>query len=233
MRLFLILGCVLALLSPAQAMSNYKEARKALIDIYQQLDQQFGQTTTLYCGCSITYPSTTTWKPNLNSCGYQVRKQAKRANRIEVELIMPAWDFGHELDCWKQGGRNKCSKNAKFKRMEGDLHNLYPAIGEINADRRNFPLLNWTGNSSMYGKCPMIVDFKGKRAQPPQASRGMIARAYLYMAQKYSIPLSTKQKQQYNAWNQEFPPSEFECQRNVLIQHRQGNANPYISNKCH
>lgn len=47
-------------------------------------------------------------KVDLASCGYQVRKQQNRAERIEWEHIVPAWVFGHQRQCWQQGGRKNC-----------------------------------------------------------------------------------------------------------------------------
>ena len=64
------------------------------------------------------------------------------------------------------------------------MHNLVPSIGEVNGDRSNYRFSDWNGFPQQYGKCAMVVDFKGKRVQPTQQSRGAIARAYLYMAEK-------------------------------------------------
>ena len=74
----------------------------------------------------------------------------------------------------------------------------------------------------------MIVDFKGKRAQPPKNSRGLIARAYLYMSDKYKIRLSQAQRRLYEAWDRMYPVTESECLRNELINKVQGNDNPFV-----
>lgn len=216
----------------AQAMSDFKLARRTLIQIYAQMDEQLGSTSTVYCGCPIEYPSSYQWKLNRQDCDYKMRKQPKRANRIETELIMSAGEFGSQMDCWKEGGRKQCSKNAKFKRMEGDLHNLYPSIGELNADRLNYPFLFWNASTGMYGKCDMVVDFKKKRAQPPEEARGKIARAYLYMASKYGVKLSSVQRNLYQTWDKQYAPDELECLRNELIKQAQGNDNPFITFRC-
>lgn len=44
------------------------------------------QTQSFYCDCAFDFES----GPNLESCGYEIRKQANRANRIEWEHVMPA-----------------------------------------------------------------------------------------------------------------------------------------------
>ncbi|HPY42666.1 MAG TPA: endonuclease, partial [Thiolinea sp.] len=86
------------------------------------------------------------------SCGYQARKNPERAKRIEWEHVVPAWVFGHQLQCWQQGGRAHCrDTNAQFRQMEADLHNLVPAIGELNGDRNNFPYGVVSGEPRAYG----------------------------------------------------------------------------------
>jgi len=46
--------------------------------------------------------------------------------------VVPAWEFGHQLQCWQDGGRKNCGKNnPQFKKMEADLHNLVPAVGAV------------------------------------------------------------------------------------------------------
>ena len=37
--------------------------------------------------------------------------------------------------------------------MEADLHNLVPAIGEINGDRSNFTFEHIDGEERVYGAC--------------------------------------------------------------------------------
>lgn len=104
---------------------KFSKAKRLLADLYQDKHQ-----ITFYCGCEYKHQGKKLI-PELNSCGYQVRKQQKRANRIEWEHIVPAWQFGHQLQCWQNGGRKACKKERTFAYMEGDMHNLVPSIGEI------------------------------------------------------------------------------------------------------
>ena len=77
--------------------------------------------------------------------------------------------------------------------MEADMHNLVPAIGEVNGDRSNFRFSQWNGKADQYGKCAMIVDFKNRQAQPPAKARGKIARTYLYMQHTYGLKIASSQ----------------------------------------
>ncbi len=186
-----------------------------------------------YCGCDIRLNGKR-WEVDFSSCGYQVRKQISRAERIEWEHLVPAWEFGHQLQCWQQGGRKNCAKNdSLFARMESDLHNLVPAIGEVNGDRSNFRFSQWNSKSGQYGQCDMTIDFKARRAQPPAHTRGAIARSYLYMKQEYGLKIASAQLKLFEAWDKSYPVDTIECQRDALIAETQGNHNPYVARSCH
>ncbi|MDW8845573.1 deoxyribonuclease I [Erwinia sp. MMLR14_017] len=184
-----------------------------------------------YCGCKIT------WKgkkgiPDLASCGYQVRKNASRAKRIEWEHVVPAWTFGHQRQCWQNGGRKQCAKDAGYRRIETDLHNLQPAIGEVNGDRGNFMYSQWNGSERQYGQCEMKIDFKNKLAEPPARARGAIARTWFYMRDQYQISMSKQQTQLMTVWDKLYPVTPWECERDNRIAKVQGNHNPYIQQAC-
>ncbi|WP_420794614.1 endonuclease [Thalassomonas viridans] len=99
--------------------------------------------------------------PVTNDCGYKPwnskTKKGKinmRAQCIEWEHVVPAWEFGHQLQCWQTGKRKNCAATSpKFQQMEGDLHNLVPAIGEINEDCSNFKYSMIPGETRVYGRC--------------------------------------------------------------------------------
>ncbi|MFC3187438.1 endonuclease [Shewanella intestini] len=219
-----------AIVSPAVAAkhpSSFSQAKRLAKKIYQQLPQQ-----TFYCGCDIKINGKL-WQPDLASCGYQVRKQVRRANRIEWEHVVPAWEMGHQRQCWQDGGRKNCGRtDKKFKQMESDLHNLTPSIGEVNGDRSNFRFSQWNGKPKQYGQCQMLVDFKARKVQPPQQSRGAIARTYFYMQQTYGFKLAASQRKLFNAWNNAYPVTAAECQRDRLIANTQGNHNEFVNKQC-
>ncbi|WMP16110.1 endonuclease [Thiothrix lacustris] len=170
--------------------------------------------------------------PVLSSCGYVPRKDANRAKRIEWEHIVPAWVFGHQLQCWQQGRRKQCSAtNAAFRQMEADMHNLVPAIGELNGDRSNFRYQMISGEPRAYGsKVNIEIDFQQRTAEPPDNVWGDAARASLYMHDRYGIALGDAQEKLFRAWNNLDPVDVWEQQRNRLITQLQGNDNPYVTN---
>ena len=128
---FIVVLLLLPVVALASTPSSFNKAKKIAVSLYAD------HPTSFYCGCDIN------WKgkkgmPDHASCGYKIRKQKLRSSRIEWEHVVPAWAFGHQLQCWQDGGRKNCRKNAEFKKMESDLHNLVPAIGEVNGDRSNY-----------------------------------------------------------------------------------------------
>lgn len=188
--------------------------------------------SSFYCGCDIKIEGKK-WRTDFNRCGYQVRKQQKRAARIEWEHIVPAWEFGHQRQCWQQGGRKNCGRTDKlFKKMESDLHNLVPAIGEVNGDRSNYRFSQWNANPVQYGQCDMSVDFKSRKVQPPSYTRGQIARIYLYMQNAYALQISSSQLKLFKAWDKSYPVDTIECKRDQAIANVQGNHNHFVQTQC-
>jgi deoxyribonuclease-1 len=169
--------------------------------------------------------------PIHKSCGFKYRKNQNRSKRIEWEHIVPAWHFGHQLRCWQKGGRMSCRQSSrKFRQMEADMHNLVPAIGEINGDRSNFRFAMIEGEKRVYGKVNMEIDFERRVAEPPKNLYGDIARTYFYMRDRYGLKISKAQEKLLIAWNNLDPVSRWERKRNQIIKDIQGDENLYITN---
>ena len=169
--------------------------------------------------------------PLPKTCGFHYRKNKNRSERIEWEHVVPAWHFGHQLRCWQNGGRMSCRQNnTKFKQMEADMHNLVPAIGEINGDRSNFKYAMIEGEKRLYGKVNMEIEFSSRKAEPRERIFGDIARTYFYMRDHYGLRLSKSQKKMLIAWNNIDPVSKWEKKKNQIIKELQGDENLYITN---
>lgn len=226
---------------------TFDTAKRHLDEIYKKQPQTF------YCGCDID------WIPNNKghlkpiadhgSCGYKARKPltakgkvSTRPFRIEWEHTVSAEEFGKQLGCWnsyvdkkgrKQSARKACQKNSgMFKIMEGDLHNLVPAIAEVNQDRKNFRFNMISGEARVYGQCNAEVDFKRRVFEPSESVQGDIARAYLYFESVYGLRISRKQKQLFNSWNITDPVSREECKMHNKKAKIMGQLNPYVADQC-
>ncbi|RXJ72297.1 deoxyribonuclease I [Veronia nyctiphanis] len=227
LNLFALSLVLVPMLSSAEPPQSFSKAKRLAVEIYQS------HPTSFYCECPITWQGKK-GIPELDACGYKVRKQQKRASRIEWEHVVPAWQMGHQRQCWQNGGRKACSKkDLTFRLMEADLHNLVPAIGEVNGDRSNFRFSQWNNaKGANYGQCSVKVDFKQRVAEPPQQSRGAIARIYKYMYKEYDFRLAKAQVQLMNAWDKTYPVTAWECERDRKIAAIQKNHNPFVLEAC-
>ena len=213
---------------------NFAESKKIAVELFSN------RPVTFYCGCQYDNRGVVDW----NSCGYKPKSNTRRAKFIEWEHIMPAHHFGQGLQCWKEPicrtkagksykGRRCCQKiNKQFIKMEADLHNLVPEIGELNAARSNytFGLLPYI-TAQEFGACQIKIDAKNRMVEPRAKARGTIARTYLYMSAVYKIALTGREHKLFNTWSAEYPPEKWEIEWNHSISKIQGNYNPFIAKK--
>lgn len=237
-----ILACLVPLASygepPSRPFDSFEKAKKAARDgVYAD------HRTDFYCECSFT-PKKTGAGGTINpkECGYKPRKNKARGKVLEWEHVVPAYYFGHERACWKTGhkkcvksdgtkfkGRACCAQVDKtFKRIEADLHNLTPAVGELNGDRSNLPYGIVAGESREYGACDFEIGGNPRVTEPRDEVRGDAARVWLYMSDTYGIALTSEQRTMFQAWSKSDPVDQWERLRNRRIEAVQGNSNPYV-----
>ncbi|MFW8565572.1 endonuclease [Orrella sp. 11846] len=214
----------------AAAPQTFSEAKTvARTKIYADRNQS--ELGTLYCGCQWRWVGQSGGRVDLGSCGYQVRKNQERANRIEWEHIVPAWTIGHQRQCWQQGGRKNCTANDPvFNVMEADLHNLSPVIGEVNGDRSNFNFgMVSTSMPNQYGQCTTRTDFKARTTEPRDQAKGRVARVSFYMFDRYGLRMSRQQQRLLMAWHKQFPVDAWELERDRRIAAEMGHNNPFVT----
>ncbi|MBA0019032.1 endonuclease [Xenorhabdus nematophila] len=228
-RYLLVLGLALSFNSWS-APTNFEQAKvESRKNVYEgQIKSGMG---TLYCGCDWQWVGKSGGRVDLASCGYHVRSQQTRAERIEWEHIVPAWVFGHQRQCWQNGGRKNCVDTDPFFRMiESDMHNLAPAIGEVNGDRSNFAYGMVDRNTpKMYGACNSKVDFKSRLFEPRDRVKGMVARVYFYIHDRYNLTMSRQQQQLMMAWDRQYPVDTWERERDNRIARLMGHHNPFVT----
>ncbi len=198
------------------------------------------QARTLYCGC----PYDTARRPDLGSCGYRPGPDLTRAKRVEVEHVVPAAWLGQGHACWheklcrnSQGraikGRQCCLQiDAAFRRAYQDLHNLWPAIGEVNAARRDYRFGELPGEPRAYGRCDVEIDPGRAMIEPRPAIRGDIARVHFYMAATYGLTLAEPLRRLLDQWAAADPVDDAERTRNQRIARLQGRGNPFIDGRA-
>ncbi|MQG95998.1 endonuclease [Pseudomonas sp. MN1F] len=194
------------------------------------LDQGNSAMGELYCGCKWTWVGKSGGRADLKSCGYETRKLQTRAERTEWEHIVPAWTFGHQRQCWQNGGREQCvDTDPTFRSMEADLFNLYPSVGEVNGDRSNFNYGMVSGGAPQYGQCATKIDFQQKTAEPRDEVKGLVARTTFYMFDRYKLSMSRQQQQVLMAWDKQHPVTAWEKQRDQRIAAIMGHNNPFVT----
>jgi deoxyribonuclease I len=226
----------------------FDEAKKELGRIYAGA----GQHIDLYCGCSFLVEPGHGMRVDLAACGYVAARDHSRAERIEWEHAVPASAFGHTFAEWRDGdpkcvdghgkrfrGR-KCARvaSAEFARIEADLHNLFPVVGEVNGLRSDLPMgvLDTAARAPgaaaagafHFGACQSAIEHGV--FLPRREVRGDLARAYKYMNRSYPERhlIDDAHRALFDAWDVEDPPDPWERDRNKRIAARQGNANGFI-----
>ncbi|KJG37783.1 endonuclease I [Photobacterium angustum] len=217
---------------------SFNKSKKWMYKIYSHNPRTF------YCDAEFKN------RKIISDHGFSTDIYQKRALRTEAEHVVPAENFGRSFKEWRDGhpscidqkGRafkgRKCAEksNRLYRLMQSDMYNLVPAIGAVNAARKNynFTMLPKTQNSiRSFGTCAMLISSKDRKAQPPLNARGAIARTYLYM--QYAYPrynMSRQQKQLMAAWDRAYPVTDWECKRSLAIERVQGNTNPIVKSRC-
>ncbi|WP_114332943.1 endonuclease [Marinobacter litoralis] len=232
----LALTSVLTLLTAITHLPNaaadtltFRKAKELSREVVYE-DQSQALTGTFYCGCSWSWAGKSGGRIDHLSCNYGVRKQENRAARLEWEHVVPAWVMGHQRQCWKEGGRRNCRSNDPlFSVMEADMHNLVPAIGEVNGDRSNYKFGVISGEPRAYGHCDVEIDFKERVVEPRPEVRGQIARTYFYIHDRYNLSMSKQQQQLFMAWHKQFPVTPWELERSRRIAQVTGVNNPFVT----
>ena len=116
--------------------------------------------------------------------------------------------------------------------MEADMYNLFPAIGEVNGLRSNYPMTIIEGEERQFGKCD--VEIKRRKVEPRNEVRGEIARTYMYMDSVYPGKgiISKQNRSMFEEWNRSDPADEWECERARRIEKIQGNHNEIVLDNC-
>lgn len=213
--------------------STFSDAKRWL---YEQV--YYDHQKTFYCNCTYTKVKGSAGEIDLPSCGVQPRRDPERAKRLEAEHVFPAAQFGNFRPCWRDpekvcgqamSGRKCCEQaDLTFIAAHNDLFNLFPAEGELNGDRKDYRWGMIPGEQSLYGTCRFQIDASLRRVEPPDAVKGDIARAMLYMSDTYGFNVSRQDQQLFTAWSRQDPPDAWEVERNRRIKTLQGRGNRFI-----
>jgi deoxyribonuclease I len=117
--------------------------------------------------------------------------------------------------------------------QRADLHHLYPSESRANGVRANFPFYEVDGEKLNGCEASRIGDSlttsrPTRGFEPPDESKGNIARAVLYFSVRYQLPLPQSELEVLRRWHELDPVDDKEAARNETIYELQGNRNPFI-----
>jgi deoxyribonuclease-1 len=218
-----------------ETIQSFNKAKKQL-----ERNVYFDHRETLYCSAAFDDK-----KNVITPDGFETIKYIKRAKRIEWEHVVPAENFGRTFSEWRDGhaecvsskgksfkGRRCAEKmNLEYRYMQSDMYNLFPAIGAVNAMRSNYNFVEKIDEGYSFGSCKVVIG--SKKAMPTNSSKGRVARSYLYMQDAYKrYNMGKPQAKLMEAWDRQYPASEWECERYERIRAIQGNENNIMSARC-
>ncbi|MFI8377615.1 endonuclease [Leeuwenhoekiella sp. NPDC079379] len=103
-----------------------------------------------------------------------------------------------------------------------DLHHLRSADSDVNSLRLNYPFVDGSGAYKL---------INDNSWYPGDEWKGDVARAVLYLNIRYGEDFKkVGNLDLFLKWNREDPVSDFEKNRNKVIETAQGNRNPFIDN---
>ncbi len=213
-ELVVLIGCVVAAwFAPATAQQTAFASYAAVRDtVFWSLFYVRGGTT-LYCQAPFDQDA------NL--------APALANQRLTIEHVYPQQWIAEHFDCPRAAN---CT-DPRFHAAAADLHNLWPALARINASRgqRHFADIEGEANRRFETFCPDYERAPGPNApvEPRDAAKGDTARALLYMADTYGLPLRGGRDTMLG-WHATDPPDAHERWRNDVIGRLQGNGNGYI-----
>jgi endonuclease I len=129
--------------------------------------------------------------------------------------------------------RSLGTPNLEFEGPGSDAHHLRAIDYDMNNDRGNNRFADGSGNAAVIA---------GGYFYPGDEWKGDIARMMMYMYLRYptqcqalivgsgSATYSADMPNIFLEWNQEDPVSQYELNRNTVLQNMQGNRNPFIDN---
>lgn len=232
--LFISLTCHLYAQGNERFESFTKVKKILLEEIYLDYNQTFY--------CSSDFDSS---KNIVHDEGYIPISDNKRGRRLEWEHVVPANVFWKKLEgasghsqCISSSGKQykgrKCVEKVSklFRFIQADMHNLKPAIGQLNGIRSDFPYGILQGEERRFGSCD--VEVHEKQFEPKPSIRGDIARIYFYM--NYQYPgyqvIDDLHFQLFLYWNIIDPVDDIECKLSKRIEIIQGNENPFVKYQC-
>lgn len=143
-------------------------------------------------------------------------------DRVSIEHIYDERRLAQHFGCRTS---RLCQSNQQFVDVSRDRHSLFPVTRRAELDRRRTLFGDLPANTATDTQCGYKQAFQV--FEPPQSAKGDVARAMLYLYDRYDIPLLGT-LEMYQRWHRDDPVDDEERRRNNVIEQVQGNRNPFI-----
>lgn len=143
-------------------------------------------------------------------------------DRVSVEHIYDERRLAQHFGCRTS---RLCQRNQQFVDVTQDRHSLFPVTSQAELDRRRTLFGDLPATTARNAECGYKQAFQV--FEPPLSVKGDVARAMLYLYDRYDIPLLGT-LEMYQRWHRDDPVDDEERRRNNVIEQVQGNRNPFI-----
>lgn len=185
----------------AEPITSFSKAKRYLGNIHAELNL----TQTSICGCEFEGT-----KVNFDKCALsfapRVTEGTKAATRIGVEWdhIVAFEDFRDGRACYVGGNRADCERNDL---ATADPHNLIPVVGQINLYKSSRDLGVVDSDFNYFKGSQCAVKAAKDDFEPTDQAKGAMARAALYMRERYGISYDPARMLLMQGWHEAYPPS--------------------------
>ncbi|HAD86507.1 MAG TPA: hypothetical protein DCG48_04010 [Rhodospirillaceae bacterium] len=250
-----VLMAMAVFLFPASLHAEYPTSWRDAKNTAQDKVYEGRKTKTFYCGCDYVSDNDNdndgSGDVDLAACGMApLPLKRGSAKEIQWEHIVPAslmparqhpcWDKSEQFpECVSNSGnvttKRDCCVRVKdeFRHMIFDLHNLAPAIGQVNQYRSNDRYGIVRAGGAMWPGCD-AKDLGGTSPgeanlfEPPDCMKGNVARVWLYMSDVHGVKIPDHERIMFLQWDRLDPVNSWEQERDELIRKEQGTSNPYV-----
>lgn len=199
---------------------------------------------TLYCGCTYHAEGVSTGHTVPNGCAGQVAGASGPPDEspfVEWTRVVPAAWMGAARPCWTEGhglcgaadippGEACCltpGVDDAFVAAFSDPHNVFPASRRIHGERGDLPFEDVAAKPPPYTDCGIRTAGFPQTFQVPPSARGEVARAALYMMDRYGVDVGLN-RSRLLSWANEDPAERWELARAEEIERLSGMVNPYV-----
>ncbi len=153
---------------------------------------------------------------------------------LNTEHVWPKYRFLRNAEGLPKQERES---HSDYKWKEGDLHILYPSNSKDNSLRGNFQMgevyeqtQNTVCQETKLGKIKLADGSisSGLYFEPPDESKGNVARVLFYFSIRYKTPIHPDEEAFIRKWHKADPVDAMEIRRNEKIYSLQNVRNPFI-----